>query len=97
MEFFARNIRPVIILLGFVSSLTGTLGSFLFVEGMNGRLAALSDRKNAAAREIERLGKLSADYFMANQQGDLIVFASVGSFLLLVANLFEHRTKEKAA
>jgi hypothetical protein len=72
MEFFARNVRPVIILLGFLSSLMGTLGSFLFVEGQNGRLSALVDQKNAAAREIERLGKLAADYFMANQQGDLI-------------------------
>ena len=72
MSFFARNIRPTIIVLGFLSTVAGTLGSFLLLEGPNARLRQLSDARSGAVREIDKLGALNNAYFIANQQGDLI-------------------------
>jgi hypothetical protein len=72
IEVIGRAVRPFVIVLGFLSSLVGTLGSFLVLEKVNARLKGLVDQKGAAAQEIDKLGGLASDYFMANQQGDLI-------------------------
>ena len=72
MELLNRIVRPSVIVLGFLSSLVGTLGSFLIIERVNASIRGLVDQKNGATQEIEKLGGLAADYFMANQQGDLI-------------------------
>jgi hypothetical protein len=72
LERLDRGVRRAVIVFGFVSSLTGTLGSFLLIESLGDDLKALVDRKSAAAREIEKLGALTGNYFIANQQGDLI-------------------------
>jgi hypothetical protein len=72
MSFFARNIRPAIIVLGFLSSVGGTLGSFTFIEKLSTQAKQLSDAKNGAVRDIDKLGALANAYFIANQQGDLI-------------------------
>jgi hypothetical protein len=72
VEVLQRVVRPFVILMGFLSSLVGTLGSFLIIERINVTIRALVDQKNGAGQEIEKLGALAGDYFMANQQGDLI-------------------------
>jgi hypothetical protein len=72
IDVLAGLVRPFVIMLGFVSSLVGTLGSFLIIERVNVAIRALVDQKNGASQEIEKLGGLASAYFMANQQGDLI-------------------------
>ncbi len=72
MGFIARNIRAAIIILGFLSSVAGSLGSFLLLERMSGQAKGLADQKNGAVHEIDKLGALANGYFIANQQGDLI-------------------------
>ena len=72
MEVIVRVVRPFVIVLGFLSSLVGTLGSFLVIERVNVTIRSLVDQKNGASNEIEKLGALANGYFIANQQGDLI-------------------------
>ena len=72
MDFLVRNIRLVVLVIGFGSGLAGTLGSFVFIETLNEDIQDLTNRQDAAVQEIARLGSLSSDYFIANQQGDLI-------------------------
>jgi hypothetical protein len=72
MTTFARNIRSAIIVLGFLSSVAGTLGSFVLVENLSKQAKQLADAKNGAVRDIDKFGALANAYFIANQQGDLI-------------------------
>jgi hypothetical protein len=64
--------RVLILVLGFVLGLVGTLGSFFFIDTLNDDVEDLNNQRNAATQEIDHLGRLALDYFIANQQGDLI-------------------------
>jgi hypothetical protein len=45
VAFLSRNIRILILLLGFASSLTGTLGSLLFIDNLDTQLKRATDRQ----------------------------------------------------
>jgi len=77
IDFLSRNIRPLILLLGFASSLTGTLGSFLLIDNLDAQPKQATDRRDGDSQEIDKLGTLAANYFIANQQGDLIYALSL--------------------
>jgi hypothetical protein len=68
----AHNIRLLTLVLGFLLGLLGTLGSFFFVDAASDDVEEASGRRSAATSEIDNLGRLAADYFIANQQGNLI-------------------------
>jgi hypothetical protein len=70
--FLVKYVRLFTIALGFLSSVGGTLGSFFLIEGLSGGVKELSNQKAAAVREIDKLSGLAQEYFIANQQGDLI-------------------------
>ncbi len=72
MRLLQQNIRSGIIVPGFLSSVAGTLGSFLLLERLGNQAKQLADRRNGAVHEIDKLGGLANAYFIANQQGDLI-------------------------
>jgi hypothetical protein len=158
MEVLNRAVRPFVIVLGFLSSLVGTLGSFLIIERVNVsiRKGNLLDRAEPvrnviAALALNRLLDYQKTYgeyerlveaaqkdtnfkaFMAvklferqvveqaqdrvtalqtamptlqqqisraeaqlrARQVFLIAFSSVGAFLLLLANLFEHGARSR--
>jgi hypothetical protein len=73
----APMVRPFVIVMGFLSTAVGTLGSYFYVEPLNQQVRALTDRKDGAVHEIGALGALATEYFLANQQGDLIFALSV--------------------
>jgi hypothetical protein len=72
LDSAARYAKPFVIVVGFVSSLLGSLGAFLLIGALNDQLKEASDRSHGARQEIDRLGSLASEYFVANQQGDLI-------------------------
>jgi hypothetical protein len=50
----------------------GALWSFLVVERLSEQAKALANAKADVHREIQSLNTLASEYFIANQQGDLI-------------------------
>jgi len=67
-----RKLKTLSIVTGFASSLVGTLGAFLFVTSLNDEVQALRAARAAMSAQIEALNNAQMQYFMANQQGDMI-------------------------
>jgi hypothetical protein len=64
--------KSATLLLGFLSSLLGTVGSFVLVESLNRDIKALVEVRNATTHQIESISRMNEQYFVSNQQGDLI-------------------------
>lgn len=67
-----RPLKTASIVVGFLSSLSGTLGSFVFINDLNQELQGLRDRRAVMVAQVESLTNVQLQYFMANQQGDMI-------------------------
>ena len=57
---------------GSLITIVGTLWSFLVSDGLSQRAKELANQKAEASKQIQTLNSIAADYFIANQQGDLI-------------------------
>lgn len=68
----ARYAKWFTLIGGFVFGVVGTVWSFAFVDRSNDELKRLTDQKAAITREIQSLEGIAYDYFIANQQGDMI-------------------------
>ena len=67
-----RISKTASIVTGFLSSLAGTLGSFLFVNGLSTDLQMVRDQRAVMVAQVESLTNVQLQYYMANQQGDMI-------------------------
>jgi hypothetical protein len=67
-----RPLKTASIVIGFLSSLLGTLGSFVFINDLNQELQLVRDQRSAMVAQVESLNNVQLQYFMANQQGDMI-------------------------
>lgn len=70
--FLARNAKLFALIGGFVFATLGTLWSFLVTDNLSGEIQRLANAKQDIAAQVETLDKLASEYFMLNQQGDLI-------------------------
>ena len=57
---------------GFCFGTVGAMWSFMFVDRLAKEIERLSDAKAERTRQIQLLNSIASDYFIANQQGDLI-------------------------
>jgi hypothetical protein len=64
--------RTISLIGGFLFATLGALWSFLVVERLSEQARALANAKADVQREIQSLNTLASEYFIANQQGDLI-------------------------
>ena len=71
------NAKHAPILLGFLTSVLGTVGSSFFIEGLNKEIGRLTDQRNESSREIELIQAASSEYFLSSQQGDLVYALSL--------------------
>ncbi len=67
-----RLSKTASIVTGFLSSLAGTLGSFLFINGLSTDLQSVRDQRATMVAQVESLTNVQLQYYMANQQGDMI-------------------------
>ena len=68
----ARNAKVIALIAGFVFATLGTLWSLFVIDNLNAQLAQLADAQAETVANIETLNRKASDYFIANQQGDLI-------------------------
>jgi hypothetical protein len=68
----SRRAKSIGLIGGFVFATLGALWSFLVVERLSEQARELANAKADVNRQIQSLNTLAAEYFIANQQGDLI-------------------------
>lgn len=86
------------ILLGFITSMLGTVGSFLLIDAPNREFTQLNALQADAKRQIEQLQAASSEYFLCSQQGDLVYALSLQSSSRqdLVALLYKGNILDRA-
>lgn len=68
----ARYAITIFLIVGFLFGTLGAAWSYLFDDRLNEELRQLSDTKADLILQMDTLNSLASDYFIANQQGDLI-------------------------
>jgi hypothetical protein len=76
----SRHAKSISLIGGFLFGAVGAVWSLVFVDRLGEEMRQLSDRKADLTRQMQSLNSIASDYFMANQQGDLIfILAQQGS------------------
>ena len=68
----ARRAKGIALVGGFLFGTVGAMWSFIFVDRLGEEMRQLSDAKADLARQVQALNGIASEYFIANQQGDLI-------------------------
>jgi hypothetical protein len=72
LDYLSRKAKPISVVAGFLFGVVGSFWSFVVVDRLGEEMRQLSDLKADMRRQIESLNRMASDYFIANQQGDLI-------------------------
>lgn len=76
---FIRHGKLIALVAGFLFSAMGALWALLVTDRIDAQIQQLSDARAVTARQIEALNQLASEYFIANQQGDLIFIMAAQS------------------
>jgi hypothetical protein len=68
----SHNAKAISLIVGFLFGTLGAGWSFVFEDRLSEELRHLSDAKADVTAQIDSLNGIASDYFIANQQGDLI-------------------------
>jgi cell fate (sporulation/competence/biofilm development) regulator YlbF (YheA/YmcA/DUF963 family) len=68
----SRYAKSIALVTGFLFGTLGAAWSFVFDDRQNEELRRLSDAKADLVMQMDSLNSIASDYFIANQQGDLI-------------------------
>lgn len=72
LAFLSRNAKTLALIGGFSFATLGAMWSFLITDNLSEQTRRLSDTKAELTRQVDSLNSIASDYFIANQQGDLI-------------------------
>jgi hypothetical protein len=72
LPFLSRRAKTISLIGGFLFATLGALWSFLVAERLSEQARALANAKADVHRQIQSLNTLASEYFIANQQGDLV-------------------------
>lgn len=94
-----RRAKTLSLILGFLFGVVGAVWSLVVVDRQGEEMKRLSDTRAELARQMESLNAIASEYFIANQQGDLIFMlaqqgnarADLGS-LIYQGNLLDRAT-----
>ena len=68
----SRHAKSISLVGGFLFGTVGALWSFVVVDRLSDELKQLSAAKAELVKEMQSLNSIASEYFLANQQGDLI-------------------------
>lgn len=99
MPSLTRRAKTLSLILGFLFGVVGAVWSLVVVDRQGEEMKRLSDTRAELARQMESLNAIASEYFIANQQGDLIFMlaqqgnarADLGS-LIYQGNLLDRAT-----
>ena len=72
LKLLSRYAKSIALIAGFIFGVIGSLWSFVVVDRLGEEQRQLSNVKADVTRQIQSLNSTASDYFVANQQGDLI-------------------------
>ncbi len=72
LSSLSRHAKAISLVVGFLFGTVGAVWSLVCVDRLGREMSRLSNAKADLARQMQALENLASDYFMANQQGDLI-------------------------
>jgi hypothetical protein len=72
MQAFFRYAKAISLICGFFFTVIGAAWSLLVVDRLGEQMKQLTDTKGALTSQMDTLDKIASEYFIANQQGDLI-------------------------
>lgn len=72
LDSLSHKAKTISLIAGFLFAVVGSLWSFVIVDRLSEEMRHLSDTKADLKRQIDSLNSIASDYFIANQQGDLI-------------------------
>ena len=75
-QFWYRYGKAVSLIGGFVSTLVGIAWSFLVASALDSHSRGLVEHRADLIRQIDHFRAASSEYFLANQQGDLVFILS---------------------
>lgn len=70
--FLRRRGKLLALFVGFLFSTVGALWALLVTDRLDARIQRLGEQKSVNASQITTLNRIASEYFIANQQGDLI-------------------------
>ena len=96
--FFSKYGKAIALIAGFLFSTLGALWALLVTEKLSSQIQQLTNIKTVNSTAIDRLNRLSSEYFIANQQGDLIfvLAAQAEADQELVADLIKGNLLDRA-
>lgn len=77
--FLLRRGKLVTLIVGFLFSTVGALWALLVTDRIDGQIQALGDEKATISSQVTALNRSASEYFIANQQGDLIYILKLQS------------------
>jgi hypothetical protein len=72
LRFVLRHAKAISMIGGFLFATLGVVWSFLVVDSLSEQGKQLADVKAGLTRQMQSLASIASEYFIANQQGDLI-------------------------
>lgn len=75
--FLRRRGKLLTLIVGFLFSTVGALWALLVTDRLDGQIEKLGEQKSTIARQVTALNRFASEYFIANQQGDLIYMLKV--------------------
>jgi len=72
LAFLFSRAKIISLIGGFLFATGGGAWSYQIVDRLSERVKELSNAKSRLAEEIQKLNTIASEYFIANQQGDLI-------------------------
>lgn len=72
LRFVLRHAKSISMTGGFLFATVGAVWSFLVVDSLSEQGKQLADARAGLTRQMQSLATIASEYFIANQQGDLI-------------------------
>lgn len=76
-NFLSRYAKSIPLIGGFLFGVLGGVWSFVIVDRLGAEREQLANAKAERTKQMQSLDRIAADYFIANQQGDLIFILSL--------------------
>ena len=76
-DVLRRRGKILTLIVGFLFSTVGALWALLVTDRIDGQIQRLGEEKATITRQVTALNRYASEYFIANQQGDLIYMLKV--------------------
>ena len=97
-SFIRPHAKVIALIAGFLFSVVGTLWALLVTDRIDGEVQQIAKTRSANTARIDKLQRLASEYFIANQQGDLIFIMGLqpGANRELAASVYQGNILDRA-